>query len=159
MTSFAPRSTELKPRRISYKPPPPKKRNLIKGINTWVVLLVRYSGPFLKWPREELRQMCQRTRKLIRLYIWEMTYVSKWKKGERGRGLISTEDSVDASIQEHEGYIKMGKERLIIVTGSSSYNIMIKRKKQSNRNGKKNSCMDISSDKLMKSYTRRSGHR
>ena len=29
-------------------------RNLIKGINTWAVPLVRYSGPFLKWTREEL---------------------------------------------------------------------------------------------------------
>ena len=38
-------------------------RNLIKGINTWVVPLVRYSGPFLKWTREELKQMNQRTRK------------------------------------------------------------------------------------------------
>ena len=28
-------------------------RNLIKGINIWAVLLVRYSGPFLKWTREE----------------------------------------------------------------------------------------------------------
>ena len=30
-------------------------RNLIKGINTWAVPLVRYSGPFLKWTRDELR--------------------------------------------------------------------------------------------------------
>ena len=29
-------------------------RNLIKGINTWAVPLVRYCGPFLKWTREEL---------------------------------------------------------------------------------------------------------
>ena len=29
-------------------------KNLIKGINTWPVLLVRYSGSFLKWTREEL---------------------------------------------------------------------------------------------------------
>ena len=27
-------------------------RNLIKIINTWAVLLVRYSGPFLKWTRD-----------------------------------------------------------------------------------------------------------
>ena len=32
-------------------------RNLIKGINTWAVPLVRYSGPFLKWTRDELWQM------------------------------------------------------------------------------------------------------
>ena len=30
-------------------------RNLVKGINTWAAPLVRYSGPFLKWTREELR--------------------------------------------------------------------------------------------------------
>ena len=38
-------------------------RNLIKGINTWGVPLVRYSGPFLKWTRDELKQMDQRTKK------------------------------------------------------------------------------------------------
>ena len=27
-------------------------RNLIKWINTWAVMHVRYSGPFLKWTRE-----------------------------------------------------------------------------------------------------------
>ena len=37
-------------------------RTLIKGINTCVVLLVRYSGPFLKWTRDELKQTDQRTR-------------------------------------------------------------------------------------------------
>ena len=26
--------------------------NLIEGINTWAVPLVRYSGPFLKWTRD-----------------------------------------------------------------------------------------------------------
>ena len=40
-------------------------RNLIKGINTWAVPLVRYSGPFLKWTRDELQQTDQRTRKLM----------------------------------------------------------------------------------------------
>ena len=33
------------------------RRNLIKRINTWAVPLVRYSGPFLKWTRDELKQM------------------------------------------------------------------------------------------------------
>ena len=32
-------------------------RNLLKGINTWAVPIIRYSGPFLKWTIEELRQM------------------------------------------------------------------------------------------------------
>ena len=30
-------------------------RNLIKGINTFAVSLVRYSGPFLRLTREELK--------------------------------------------------------------------------------------------------------
>ena len=30
-------------------------RNLDKEINTWAVLLVRYSGPFMKWTRKELK--------------------------------------------------------------------------------------------------------
>ena len=33
------------------------RRNHIKGINTWTVPLVRYSGLFLKWTRDELKQM------------------------------------------------------------------------------------------------------
>ena len=43
-------------------------RNLVKGINTWAVPLVRYSGPFLKWTRYELKQMDQRTRKLMTMH-------------------------------------------------------------------------------------------
>ena len=88
-------------------------RNLIKGINTWAVPLVRYSGPFLKWTREELKQMDQRTRKVMtmhkalhprddvdRLYVY---------RKEGGRGLASIEDTVDSSIQRLEDYI--GKTR------------------------------------------------
>ena len=78
-------------------------RNFIKGINTWAVPLVRYSGPFLKWTSEELRQMDQRSRKLMTLHKAlhprddvDRLYVSK-KEG--GRGLASIEDSVDTSIQ------------------------------------------------------------
>ena len=43
-------------------------QNLIKGINTWTVPLVRYSGPFLKWTRDELKQNKQRTRKLMTMH-------------------------------------------------------------------------------------------
>ncbi len=38
-------------------------RNLIKGIITWDVPLVRYTEPFLKYMREELQQIDQRTKK------------------------------------------------------------------------------------------------
>ena len=43
-------------------------RNLIKGINTWAVPLVRYFGPFLKWTRDELKQMDERTRQLMTMH-------------------------------------------------------------------------------------------
>ena len=76
-------------------------RNLIKGINTWAVSLVRYSGPFLKWTREELKQMDQRTRKL-----------NVFRK-EGGRGFASIEDSVDALIQPLEDFIEKHEQELI----------------------------------------------
>ena len=44
------------------------KRNLIQGINAWVVPLVRYLGPFLKWTREEHQEMDQRKRKLMMMH-------------------------------------------------------------------------------------------
>ena len=37
-------------------------RNLIKGINTCVVPLIRYSGAFHKWTRDELKQMDQKAK-------------------------------------------------------------------------------------------------
>ena len=37
----------------------------MKGINTWAVLLVRYSDPIFKWTSKELKQMDLRTKKLM----------------------------------------------------------------------------------------------
>ena len=65
-------------------------RNLRKGINTWAVPLVRYSGLFPKWTRDELKQMDQRTRKLMTmnkaLHAWDdvdRLHVSRKKGGRR----------------------------------------------------------------------------
>ena len=106
-------------------------RNLIKGINTWAVLLVRYSGPFLKWTREELKQMNQRTRKLITMQKAlhprddvDGLYVSR-KEG--GRGLTSNEDSVNASIWWLEDYIEKLGGRLITATWNNTDNTRINR--------------------------------
>ena len=84
-------------------------RNLIKGINTWAVPLVRYSGPFLKWTRDELRQIDQRTRKLMTMHKElhprddvDRIYVPR----KKGRGLASIKDSVNTSIQRLEDYIE-----------------------------------------------------
>ena len=78
-------------------------RNLIKGIDTWAVPIVRYLGPFLKWTREELRQMDQRTRKLMTMHkaLYPRDDVDRLyvPRKEGGRGFASIEDNVDTSIQ------------------------------------------------------------
>ena len=69
--------------------------------------------------------MDQRTRKLMTirkaLYIRDdidRLYVSR----KEGRGLTSTEDSVDASIQRLEDYIEKHGERLITATRNNTDN-------------------------------------
>ena len=92
-------------------------RNLIKGINTWAVPFVRYSWPSLKWSRDELRQMDQRTRKLMTMHKAlhprvdvDRLYVPR-KAG--GWGLVSIEDSVDTSIKRLEDYLENHERGLI----------------------------------------------
>ena len=101
-------------------------RNLIKGINTWAVPLVRYSGPFLKWTRDE--QMDQRTRKLMTMHKTlhhrddvDRLYVSR-KEG--GIGLASIEDSVDASIQRLEDYREKHERGLITTIRNDTDNMI-----------------------------------
>ena len=74
-------------------------------MNAWAVFLVRYSGPFLKWTREELRKIDQRTGKLMTMHKAlhsrnDRLYVSRKER----RSIASIEDSVDASIPELEDY-------------------------------------------------------
>ena len=75
-------------------------RNLIKGINTWAVPLVRYSDPFLKWSRDEFKQMDQENKKTTDNALgitprddFDRLYVSRKEGGKR---LDRIEDSVDA---------------------------------------------------------------
>ena len=90
--------------------------------------LVRYSGPFLKWTREELKQMDQRTRILMTMHKAlhprddvDRLYVSR---KERGRGLASIEESVDASIQRLKDYIQKYEGGLITATRNETENTM-----------------------------------
>ena len=88
-------------------------RNLIKGINTWAVTLVRYPGRFLKWTKEEPKQMDQRRKlKMMHetLYFWDDVDGIYMSRKEGGRGLTK---SIDASIQKVEDYTETRGERLI----------------------------------------------
>ena len=95
-------------------------RNFIKGINT--------SGPFLKWTREELKQMDQRTRKLMTMHKAlhprddvDRLYVSR-KEG--GRGLASIKDSVDTYIHRLENYLQKHEGGLNTATRHETENTM-----------------------------------
>ena len=88
-------------------------RNLIKGINTWALPLVRYSGLFLKWTRDELKQMDRRTRKLMTMHKALHSRDGVVSRKVWGRGLASIEDRVDASIEQLEDYKKKHEKGLI----------------------------------------------
>ena len=101
-------------------------RNLIKGINTWAVSPVRYSGLFLNWTWDELKQMDERTRKLMTMHKAlhprddvDRLYVSR-KEG--GGGLASIEESIDASIQRLEDYIEKHERGLITAISNDTDN-------------------------------------
>ena len=101
-------------------------RNLVKRINAWAVPLVKYSGPFLKWTRDELKEMDQSTRKLMAMHKAlhprddvDRLYVSR-KEGRRK--LASIEDSVDISIQRLEDYIEKHDGELITAIRSNADN-------------------------------------
>ena len=106
-------------------------RNLIKEINIWTVPLVRYSGPFLKWTNEELKQMNQRIRKLMTMHTVlhprddvDRLYASR---KERGRGLPSIEDTVDTPIQRLEDYKEKPTRGLITTIRNDTDNTINER--------------------------------
>ena len=94
--------------------------------------------PFLKWTRDELKQMDQRTRKLMIMHkaLYHRDDVDRLyvPRKERGRGLASIEDSVDTSIQRLEDYVKKHEGGLIAAIGdnidSTIYGRMTKTRKQ-----------------------------
>ena len=103
-------------------------RNLIKGINTWAEPLVRYLGPFFKWTREELKQMNQRTRKLMTMHkALHLRDNVDWlytSRKEGGRGLANIEDIIDASIEQLEDYIEKQEGGLITAIRKDTDNTM-----------------------------------
>ena len=91
---------------------------------------IRYSGPFLKWTRDELKQIDQR-RKLMTIHKAlhprdniDRLYISR-KEGERG--LASSEDSIDALIQQLEDYIEKHRGRLITAITNDTNNMVTNR--------------------------------
>ena len=42
--------------------------NLVHGVNTWAVSLLRYSAAFVSWKKSELQAIDRKTRKLFTIY-------------------------------------------------------------------------------------------
>ena len=91
--------------------------NLVRGVNTWAVSLLRYSAAFVSWRKSELQGIDRKTRNLFTIYgalhpklDVDRLYIPR-KEG--GRGLISTEDCVELAIKGLEVYVHGGEERLI----------------------------------------------
>ena len=91
--------------------------NLVKGVNTWAVSLLRYSAAFISWRKCELQAIDRKTRKLFTMYGGfhprsdvDRLYIPR-KEG--GGGLISIEDCVELAIRGLEVYVNGSEERLI----------------------------------------------
>ena len=91
--------------------------NLVRGVNTWAVSLLRYSAVFVTWRKSELQAIDRKTRKLLTIYgalhlksDVDRLYIPR-KEG--GRGLISIEDCVELAVRGLEVYVHGSEERLI----------------------------------------------
>ena len=92
--------------------------NLIHGVNTWAVSLIRYSAAFVSWRKSELQAIDRKTRKLFTMYgalhpksDVDSLYIPR-KEGRRG--LMSIEDCVELAIRGLEVYVHGSEERLIL---------------------------------------------
>ena len=80
--------------------------NLILGINSWAVGVIRYSGGIVDWTKEELVCLDRKTRKILNMFraLHCRSSIARLylKRKEGGRGLISVQECVE-----------MEKERVI----------------------------------------------
>ena len=76
--------------------------NLVRGVNTWAVSLLRYSAAFVSWRKSELQAIDRKTRKLFTIYkaLHPKSDVDRLyiPRKEGGRDLIFIEDCVELAI-------------------------------------------------------------
>ena len=109
--------------------------NLVLGVNTWVVSLLKYSAAFVIWRKSELQ--ARKTRKLFTINgaLHPKSDVGRLHitRKEGGRGLISIEDCVELAIK---GYVHGSEERLIQaargdkIDGLEAANVLKRSKKE-----------------------------
>ena len=91
--------------------------NLVCGVNTWVVSLLRYSVAFVSWRKSELQAIDRKTRKLFAIYgaLHPKSDVDSlyMPRKEGGRVLISIKDCVELAVRGLEVYVYGSEEKLI----------------------------------------------
>ena len=113
--------------------------NLVQGVNTWVVSLLRYSAPFISWRKCELQTIDRKTRKLFTIYggLHPKSDVDRLyipRKG--GTSLIATEHCVELAVRGLEVYVHGTKETLLQavrgyrVDGLEAISVLEKAKKE-----------------------------
>ena len=92
-------------------------RDLVRGVNTWAVSLLRYSAAFASCRKSELQAIDRKTRTLFTIYgaLQPKSDVDRLyiPRKEGARGLISIEDCVELAIRGLEVYVHRNEERLI----------------------------------------------
>ena len=83
--------------------------NLVRGVNTWAVSLIRYSAAFVSWRKSELQATDRKTRKFFTMY----GALHPKSDVEGGRGSISIEDCVKLAIRGLDVFVHGSEERLI----------------------------------------------
>ena len=108
--------------------------NLVRGVNTWAVSLLRYSAAFVSWRKSELQVIDRKTRKLFIIYgalhpksDVERLYIPR---KERGRGLISIEYCVELAIRGLEVYVHGSEKRLIQAARRDKIDVLKRSKRE-----------------------------
>ena len=91
--------------------------NLIGGINTWAVGVVRYSAGMVDWTMEEMASMDRRTRKILAMNgcLHTRSNVARLylPRKEGGRGLIGIEECVRKERKSLYGYLRESTEWML----------------------------------------------
>ena len=112
--------------------------NLVCGVNTLAVSLLRYSAAFVSWRKRELLTIDRKTRRLFTIYgaLHPKSDVDRLYvlRKEGGRGLISIEDCVELAIRGLGVYVHGSEERLIQAAGGDNIAAsVLKRSKKEKR--------------------------
>ena len=91
--------------------------NLVQGVSTCVVSLLRYSAAFISWKNCELQAIDRKTRKLLTIYggLHPKSDVDRLyiPRKDGGRGLMAIEDCVELAVRSWEVYVHGNEERLL----------------------------------------------